>query len=64
MFDQSVINEGRLHYIQSMSNQSSDSFAFDVTNGIRTLSGLTFHLTILPKGLSVNDVRVEGLEWG
>ena len=34
VFDQSVINEGRLHYIQSISNQTSDSFTFDVSNGI------------------------------
>ena len=53
IFDQSVINDGRLHYIQSMSNQSSDSFTFDVTNGISQLPRLTFHFTILPKTLYV-----------
>ena len=58
IFDQSVINDGRLHYIQSMSNQSSDSFAFDVTNGIGRLSGLTFHFTILPKTLYVETREV------
>ena len=49
VFDQATINEGRLHYIQSISNQSSDSFIFDVTNGISSLNDLVFHFTILPK---------------
>ena len=53
IFDQSVINDGRLHYIQSISNQSADSFVFDVTNGISDLAELTFHFTILPKTLYV-----------
>ena len=48
-----MINEGRLHYIQSISNQSSDSFAFDVTNGISYLSDLVFHFTVLPKTLYI-----------
>ena len=49
VFEQSIINEGRLHYIQSISNQSSDSFVFEVSNGISSLNDLVFHLTILPK---------------
>eukprot|EP00094_Tigriopus_californicus_P012169 TCALIF_11761-PA protein Name:"Similar to CSPG4 Chondroitin sulfate proteoglycan 4 (Homo sapiens)" AED:0.07 eAED:0.06 QI:0/0.64/0.33/0.86/1/1/15/679/2482 len=53
VFDQSIINEGRLHYIQSISNQSSDSFVFDVTNGISQLTDLHFHFTILPKTLYI-----------
>lgn len=55
VFDQSIINEGRLHYIQSISNQSSDSFVFDVTNGISSLNDLVFHLTILPKNLYIES---------
>ena len=53
VFDQKIINEGRLHYIQSISNQSSDSFVFDVTNGISSLNDLVFHLTILPKNIYI-----------
>ena len=53
MFDQSVINENRLHYIQSISNQSADSFTFSVTNGISSLESLVFHFTILPKTLYI-----------
>jgi chondroitin sulfate proteoglycan 4 len=57
-FDQSVVNEGRLHYIQSVSNQSSDSFVFDVSNGIRGLHDLVFHLTIVPRTLYVETREI------
>ncbi len=33
--------------------QSSDSFTFDVSNGISRLSSLSFHLTILPRTLYI-----------
>ena len=62
VFDQSVINEGRLHYIQSISNQSSDSFTFDVTNGISELKGLLFRFTILPKTLYIETRPMEVTE--
>ena len=64
VFDQSVINEGRLHYIQSISNQTSDSFTFDVTNGISDMTGLVFHFTILPKTLYVDTRDVVVKEGG
>ena len=62
MFDQAIINEGRLHYIQSISNQSSDSFVFDVTNGISSLNDLVFHFTILPKNLYIETRDLEVTE--
>ena len=52
-FTQAVIDEGRLHYVQSMSNQTSDSFIFDVTNGISSLYGLVFHFIIIPKDIYI-----------
>ena len=48
-FTQAAIDEGRLHYVQSMSNHTSDSFIFDVTNGISSLYGLVFHFMIIPQ---------------
>ena len=52
-FTQAAIDEGRLHYVQSMSNQTSDSFIFDVTNGISSLYGLVFHFLIIPQDLYI-----------
>ena len=64
LFDQSVINEGRLHYIQAISNQTSDHFTFDVTNGISELRDLVFHFTILPKTLYVETRELIATEGG
>ena len=64
VFDQSAINENRLHYIQSGANQTNDYFIFDVTNGIVTLYNITFQLAIIPKFIYVEARPVEVLEGG
>lgn len=64
LFDQSVVDEQRLHYIQSGANQSSDHFVFDVTNGVVTLTNLTFQLAIIPKSIYLLTRAVEVLEGG
>lgn len=51
IFNQSIIDENRLHYIQSGANQSSDYFIFDVSNGVMTLTNLTFKISIIPKSI-------------
>ena len=45
LFDQSAIDEQRLHYIQSGANQSSDYFVFDISKGYNDekATGLMFH---------------------
>lgn len=64
VFDQAAINENRLHYIQSGANQSSDQFVFDVTNGVVTLTNLTFQLAIIPKSIYLLARPIEVLEGG
>ena len=64
LFDQSAVDEHRLHYIQSGANQSSDHFVFDVTNGVTTLSNLTFQLSIIPKSIYLLARPLEVLEGG
>ena len=61
-FSQAAIDEGRLHYVQSMSNQTTDSFIFDVTNGISSLSGLVFHFLIIPKDIYIETRPVHVTE--
>ena len=61
-FSQAAIDEGRLHYVQSMSNQTSDTFIFDVTNGISSLSGLVFHFLIIPKDIYIETRAVHVTE--
>lgn len=63
-FTQAIIDDGRLHYVQSMSNQTSDSFTFDVTNGISSISGLVFHFIIIPREIYIETRPVSVEEGG
>ncbi|EZA55503.1 Chondroitin sulfate proteoglycan [Ooceraea biroi] len=52
-FEQSLINEGRVFYVQSVMNQTDDRFVVDVTNGITWLRGLSVNFVIVPEKLYV-----------
>jgi hypothetical protein len=47
LFDQSLIDDKRVHYIQSTANQTKDVFVVDVTNGISWLQGESTVITDL-----------------
>ncbi|XP_015604510.1 chondroitin sulfate proteoglycan 4 [Cephus cinctus] len=62
-FDQSLINEGRVYYVQSVLNQSQDHFVLDATNGISWLRNLQVSFVIVPDKLylqAANLTVVEG----
>ncbi|XP_076245402.1 chondroitin sulfate proteoglycan 4-like protein [Calliopsis andreniformis] len=62
-FDQKLVNEGRVFYVQSVVNQTNDRFVVDVTNGITWLRGLSVNFVIVPEKLYVeakNILVVEG----
>lgn len=46
VFDQALINEGRVQYVEVGTNVTSDHFVFDVTNGISSLSRLVFTIEV------------------
>jgi len=52
-FEQSMINEGRVFYVQSVMNQTNDRFVVDVTNGITWLRSLSVNFVIVPDKLYV-----------
>lgn len=52
-FEQSLINDGRVFYVQSVMNQTNDRFVVDVSNGITWLSGLSVNFVIVPEKLYV-----------
>lgn len=52
-FEQSLINDGRVHYVQSISNQSNDKFIVDVTNGITWMRDVHVNFIIVPNKLYV-----------
>ncbi|XP_014468132.1 PREDICTED: chondroitin sulfate proteoglycan 4 isoform X2 [Dinoponera quadriceps] len=62
-FEQNLINDGRVFYVQSVMNQTNDRFVVDVTNGITWLRGLSVNFVIVPEKLYVEAkgfVVVEG----
>lgn len=66
-FEQSLINDGRVFYVQSTINQTNDRFVVDVTNGIAWLRGLSVNFVIVPEKLYVEAkgfVVVEGKSVG
>ncbi|XP_011875001.1 PREDICTED: chondroitin sulfate proteoglycan 4-like [Vollenhovia emeryi] len=52
-FEQSLINDNRVFYVQSVMNQTNDRFVVDVTNGITWLRGLSVNFAIVPEKLYV-----------
>ncbi|KZC12862.1 Chondroitin sulfate proteoglycan 4, partial [Dufourea novaeangliae] len=62
-FDQRLVNEGRVFYVQSVINQTNDRFVVDATNGITWLHDLTVNFVIVPEKLYVEArglVVIEG----
>jgi hypothetical protein len=51
MWDQTVINDGRLRYVQSEPNKTHDSMHFHVTNGVQTLVNLRLDFVVIPAHL-------------
>ena len=47
-FSQEDINRGKLRYIHRQYGDDTDTFTFDVTNGISSLQGLEFVLEMIP----------------
>nr|XP_033775490.1 chondroitin sulfate proteoglycan 4 [Geotrypetes seraphini] len=60
-FTQDDINEGNVLYSSSRSDQASDHFLLDVTNGVMTLEDILVELEILPNyiPLEIHNITVE-----
>ncbi|XP_053634278.1 chondroitin sulfate proteoglycan 4 [Cherax quadricarinatus] len=48
-FDQALIDQGKVEYVEVGTNVTADHFIFDVTNGISSLSRLIFSIQVIPK---------------
>ncbi|XP_066194604.1 chondroitin sulfate proteoglycan 4-like [Sylvia atricapilla] len=48
-FTQQDIDEGKVQYVQTVSDQLDDHFFLDVTNGVRTVTGIEISVDIIPK---------------
>ncbi|CAB0031771.1 unnamed protein product [Trichogramma brassicae] len=52
-FEQSLVNDNRVYYVQSAPNQTHDRFVVDVTNSISWIRNLTVNIVIVPDKLYV-----------
>ncbi|XP_076037801.1 chondroitin sulfate proteoglycan 4-like [Oratosquilla oratoria] len=64
VFDQALVNEGRVRYTQTKPNVTSDSFTFDVTNGIVSLRRLRYVIEVIPNTIYLSPGRLTVREGG
>jgi len=64
IFDQSLIDSGRLHYVQAASNATKDHIILDVTNGIWSTRGLWLKIVVVPKHVYVQGGELIVAEGG
>ncbi|XP_069672310.1 chondroitin sulfate proteoglycan 4 [Periplaneta americana] len=62
LFDQSLLDDKRLHYIQAAANRTRDRFVVDVTNGISWLRGLSVQFLIVPEWLYISGGELRVME--
>ncbi|KAK6642782.1 hypothetical protein RUM43_004284 [Polyplax serrata] len=62
VFEQSVINDHQLHYVQEIANQTEDLIVVDVTNGITWIRGLELHIVVIPEFIYLLGGEFECLE--
>lgn len=63
-FTQSLMNENRVIYVQSIANQTKDRIIFNVTNGIVWLYGLSLEIQIIPERLYLGSNPISVHEGG
>ncbi|NWV10925.1 CSPG4 protein, partial [Ptilonorhynchus violaceus] len=63
-FTQQDINEGRVQYVQTVSNQLDDCFFLDVTNGVQTVSGIEISVDIIPRMIPLEVQNFTVIEGG
>ncbi|GLH14437.1 Uncharacterized protein GBIM_18836, partial [Gryllus bimaculatus] len=64
VFEQALLNEGRLYYIQSTANKTHDQFVVDVTNGISWLRNLIVRFIIVPEWMYISNGELQVIEGG
>lgn len=64
LFDQALVDSGRLHYVQAAANATRDHVVVDVTNGIWSVRGLWLRVVVVPKHVYVQGGELSVLEGG
>ncbi|KAK2529747.1 chondroitin sulfate proteoglycan 4-like isoform X1 [Columba livia] len=63
-FTQQDVDEGKVQYMQTVSDQLEDRFSLDVTNGIQTVSGIEISVDIIPKIIPLEVQNFTVIEGG
>lgn len=64
IFDQALVDSGRLHYVQAAANATRDHVIVDVTNGIWSVRGLWLRVVVVPKHVYVQGGELTVQEGG
>ncbi|XP_010133770.1 PREDICTED: chondroitin sulfate proteoglycan 4-like, partial [Buceros rhinoceros silvestris] len=63
-FTQQDVDEGKVQYVQTVSDQVDDRFSLDVTNGVRTVSGIDISIDIIPRKIPLEVQNFTVIEGG
>ncbi|XP_008946338.1 PREDICTED: chondroitin sulfate proteoglycan 4-like, partial [Merops nubicus] len=63
-FTQQDVDEGKVQYVQTVSDQLADCFSLDVTNGVRTVSGIEISVDIIPRMIPLEVQNFTVIEGG
>lgn len=63
-FTQQDVDEGRVQYVQTVSDQLDDHFVLDVTNGVRTVSRIEVSVDIIPRMIPLEVQNFTVIEGG
>ncbi|NXM66022.1 CSPG4 protein, partial [Serilophus lunatus] len=63
-FTQQDVDEGKVQYVQTVSDQLEDHFFLDVTNGVRTVSGIEVSVDIIPRTIPLEVQNFTVIEGG
>ncbi|KAJ7412081.1 chondroitin sulfate proteoglycan 4-like isoform X1 [Pitangus sulphuratus] len=63
-FTQQDVDEGKVQYVQTVSDQLEDRFFLDVTNGVRTVSGIEISVDIIPRIIPLEVQNFTVIEGG
>ncbi|NXQ89666.1 CSPG4 protein, partial [Nyctibius grandis] len=63
-FTQQDVDEGKVQYVQTVSDQLDDHFSLDVTNGVQTVSGIEISVDIIPRMIPLEVQNFTVIEGG
>lgn len=63
-FTQQDVDEGKVQYVQTVSDQLNDHFSLDATNGVQTVSGIEISVDIIPRVIPLEVQNFTVIEGG